>query len=132
MTAPALTETQARVLRTLGATYLRLGRPRRALLLLRPLERARPSDAAAARLRLAACLAMDLAERALTEIDRLIEHEPGTRALADAMAARARLLHRAGDAAGARAAWAERAALLAAAGAGTPRPMAPAAGRPGT
>lgn len=117
MTTPALSERQASALRTLGATYLRLGRPRRALLLLRPLERARPADPAGARLRLAACLAMGLAERALIEIDRLIEHEPGTRALADALAARARLLHRAGDAASARAAWAERGALLTAAGA---------------
>lgn len=112
-----LSDAQAAALRTLGSTYLRLGRPKRALLLLRPLERAAPGDAEAARLRLTACLALDLADRALIEIDRLIEHEPGTGALARALAARARLLHRAGDAPGARAAWAERTALLTASGA---------------
>jgi hypothetical protein len=101
-----VTDLQRSILMRLAATYLRMGRPRRALLVLLPVGDG-TTDAALNRLRLRAHVAVGNFRMALELVERLVDDAFSAEDLAEAFALQARALIGLGQAEAARAAWAE-------------------------
>ncbi|MEM7641678.1 MAG: hypothetical protein AAF366_04045 [Pseudomonadota bacterium] len=110
-----MTDIRRQLLLLLAETYLRLGRPRRTLLLLVPLARG-DLDVHLRRLALRAYLAIGDNARALDQVDHLVEHEFSSDELAFTLAAQSRALAGLGETAAARTAWAECVAICRTAG----------------
>ena len=111
-----MTDTHRGVLLLLADVYLRLGRARRAMMLLAPLRDAAADDVELCRLALRGWLALGDHRRALDCIDRLVEHEFSSPDLAFALSMQARALFGLGRGDAARSAWAECVALCRASG----------------
>lgn len=120
----AMTAAQRDVVLLLAEVYLRVGRPRRAAMLAALAQARDPGDVGAMRALLRAHLALGDADRAMAQVDALVEHEFDSAELAFTLSAQAQALAVRGDGAGARAVWAEYLALCRASGLSATEAMA--------
>ena len=87
-----MTDAQKNIVLFLADIYLRLGRPKRSLMLLVPVARIDPDNVRLCRLALRGFLAVQNYERALELVERLVEHEFSSQELAFALSMQSRAL----------------------------------------